>query len=61
MADADPAVSADPLLVWNYGSMAVLAAVAGILFWLSFRHLDAEEDALNQLATGHVDEHDHTH
>lgn len=48
------AVSADPLLVWNYGSMAVLAFLAGLIFWFSFRHLDAEEDQLNELTTGRV-------
>jgi POT family proton-dependent oligopeptide transporter len=50
------ALSADPLLVWNYGSMGVLAAIAGILFWLSVRKLDAQEDRLNQLAEGHLDD-----
>lgn len=49
------AVSADPLLVWNYGAMAVLAFVGGIAFWLSFRHLDKEEDALNALQEGHYE------
>ena len=29
--------------------MAVLAGVGGILFWLSFHSLDAEEKALNEL------------
>lgn len=39
----------------------MLAAVAGTLFWLSFKHLDAEEDALNELDTGefHSVEPDH--
>lgn len=45
-------LSADPLLVWNYGSMAVLAFVAGCLFWFLFRELDAEEDVLNELPEG---------
>lgn len=45
-------VSEDPLLVWNYGSMAVLAFVAGCLFWIQFRHVDKEEDALNELPEG---------
>ena len=47
-------LSTDPLLVWNYGSFAVIAFLAGIGFWFSFRHLDAEEDNLNNLPTGHV-------
>ena len=45
----------DPLLVRNYGTMGVLAFIAGILFWLSYCHLDAEEDALNELDTGKLD------
>jgi POT family proton-dependent oligopeptide transporter len=48
------ALSADPLLVWNYGSMGVLAFVAGTIFWFQFRHLDQEEEALNALAVGRV-------
>ncbi|PWN24230.1 PTR2-domain-containing protein [Microstroma glucosiphilum] len=42
-------VSADPLLVANYGIFAGLAFVFGILFWICFRKLDAEEDELNAL------------
>lgn len=51
---SDIALSADPLLIWNYGTMGVLAALAGIVFWFTFRHLDREEDALNELAEGRV-------
>lgn len=47
-------LSDDPLLVWNYGVIAILAAVGGILFWLQFRHLDMEEDHLNMLPKGEV-------
>lgn len=47
-------LSGDPLLVWNYGVSAVLAAVGGILFYLNFRHLDKEEDQLNLLPQGKV-------
>lgn len=47
-------LSADPLLVWNYGVMGVLSTIGGILFWIQFRGLDAEEDALNMLPVGHV-------
>lgn len=43
------ALSADPLLIWNYGAMAVFAFVAGIGFWLTFRHLDSQEEALNAI------------
>ena len=52
LGEAFVSLSADPLLVWNYGAMAVLAFIAGILFWFCFRHLDKEEDDLNELATG---------
>ena len=41
------ALSEDPLLVWNYSVVAVLAFLAGIAFWFCFRHLDAEEDHWN--------------
>lgn len=32
--------------------MAVIAFIAAIGFWLQFRHLDKEEDALNALPEG---------
>jgi len=48
------ALSEDPLLVWNYGAVAVLAAAAGVIFWLQYRGLDAEEDSLNELPEGKV-------
>jgi POT family proton-dependent oligopeptide transporter len=47
-------LSADPLLVWNYGTMAVLSAVGGTLFFIQYRQLDADEDELNMLPTGHL-------
>jgi POT family proton-dependent oligopeptide transporter len=47
-------LSEDPLLVWNYGTMAVLSFVGGILFYIQFRGLDAEEEELNMLPEGHV-------
>jgi POT family proton-dependent oligopeptide transporter len=47
-------LATDPLLVWNYGSMAVISFVAGCLFWISHRSLDRDEDLLNQLPTGHM-------
>lgn len=55
IGEAFVSLSADPLLVWNYGSMAVLAAVAGVGFWFSFRELDAQEDELNGMQVGHAD------
>lgn len=42
-------LSEDPLLVWNYGVVAVLAFIGGILFWLHQRPTDKREDALNML------------
>ncbi|KAK1992460.1 POT family protein [Colletotrichum falcatum] len=47
-------LSTDPYLVWNYGIVAVLAAVAGVIFWIQFRGLDQEEDEMNELPEGHV-------
>ena len=46
------ALSTDPLLVWNYGSMAVLALLAGVAFWFIFQDLDAREDELNEIPEG---------
>jgi POT family proton-dependent oligopeptide transporter len=42
-------LSEDPLLVWNYGVVAVLAFIGGILFWIHQRPTDKKEDALNML------------
>jgi POT family proton-dependent oligopeptide transporter len=44
----------DPLLVWNYGVPAILAAIGGTVFWIQFRGLDAAEDELNMLPEGHT-------
>ncbi|KAL4917528.1 POT family-domain-containing protein [Aspergillus aurantiobrunneus] len=43
------ALSADPLLKWNYGFVAVLAFFGGTFFFFTHRDLDKEEDYLNQL------------
>jgi proton-dependent oligopeptide transporter, POT family len=51
------ALSADPLLVWNYGVTAVAVGIAGAVFWVATRKLDQEEDALNDLREGYVNEH----
>ncbi|TVY46785.1 putative peptide transporter [Lachnellula occidentalis] len=48
-------LSTDPLLVWNYGSMAVLSFLGGVGFWFTFRDLDIEEDDLNMLPAGNMD------
>ncbi|KDR80157.1 hypothetical protein GALMADRAFT_62598 [Galerina marginata CBS 339.88] len=54
IGEAFVSLSGDPLLVWNYGVMGVLAFVTGIIFWWSVSDLDAKEDQLNNLAAGHV-------
>ena len=54
LGQAFTALSDDPLLVWNYGSVAIIAFVVGILFWIAHRKLDADEDRLNMLPTGHL-------
>ncbi|KAJ7738242.1 POT family-domain-containing protein [Mycena maculata] len=54
LGEAFVSISLDPLLVWNYGSMGVIAFIAGILFWFHVRHLDAKEDELNNLSAGHI-------
>ena len=43
-------LSIDPLLVWNYSTVAIIAAVGGALFWLCFHKLDKEEDMWNNIA-----------
>ncbi|KAF9771450.1 hypothetical protein IL306_010916 [Fusarium sp. DS 682] len=47
-------LAADPLLVWNYGVVAILAVIAGSCFWLQFKSLDIHEDDLNALPEGHA-------
>lgn len=49
IAQALVALAADPLLIWNYGLVAVLAAAGGVGFWIDNRKLDKEEDRLNML------------
>jgi proton-dependent oligopeptide transporter, POT family len=51
ISQAFVSLSADPLLVWNYGVVAVLAGIGGVCFWLNFHNLDKEEDRLNMLET----------
>lgn len=45
-------LAADPLLVWNYAIVAILAAIAGTCFYFQFRGLDIHEDDLNELPEG---------
>lgn len=45
-------LSADPLLIWNYALLAMLAFVAGVCFYWQFHGLDKHEDDLNLLPEG---------
>jgi proton-dependent oligopeptide transporter, POT family len=54
IGEAFVSLSADPLLVWNYGVMGVLAFIGGTCFWIQYRGLDKQEDELNMLPTGHL-------
>jgi len=54
IGEAFVSLSADPLLVWNYGVMGVLAFIAGIAFFFMTRQLDAQEDELNRLGEAHA-------
>jgi len=49
IGEAFTSLSLDPLLVWNYGTMAVIAVIGGLLFWINVRNIDKEEDSLNHL------------
>lgn len=49
IGEAFVSLSADPLLVWNYGSMAVLSFVGAIGFWASFYKYDRAEEQMNNL------------
>ncbi|KAH8650925.1 peptide transporter PTR2-A [Tricladium varicosporioides] len=49
LGQALTALSEDPLLVWNYGSVAVVAALGGFGFWMTFRKADKDEDKLNNM------------
>jgi len=55
ICEALNSLSTDPRLVWNYGTMAVLSGIGGILFWFSFRRLDREDAALDNLGESHFE------
>jgi len=57
IGEAFVSLSADPLLVWNYGVMGVLAFIGGVCFWFQYRSLDHDDDRLNMLPTGHLVAH----
>jgi POT family proton-dependent oligopeptide transporter len=54
IGEAFVSLSADPLLVWNYGIMAVLAFIGGVIFFFQYRTLDREDDHLNMLPVGNL-------
>lgn len=54
LAQAFTPLTADPLVVWNYGGVAIISFVTGVLFWFAYRKMDKEEDQLNMLPTGHL-------
>lgn len=41
--------SVDPKLVWTYTGLAVSCFIAGVLFWLMFKHYNYKEEELNSL------------
>ncbi|KAK5993344.1 putative peptide transporter ptr2 [Cladobotryum mycophilum] len=47
-------LATDPLLIWNYAVVAILAFIAGTCFFFQFRGLDTHEDDLNELPEGFV-------
>jgi len=49
LGQAFVSLSQDPLLVWNYTTVAILAFLGGVLFWFHQRPTDKREDALNML------------
>lgn len=55
LSQALVALADDPLLVWNYGVVAVLALLGGIGFWFTFCSVDKLEDAQNMMAAGRLD------
>ena len=54
LAQAFTPLTADPHIVWNYGSVAIISFVTGIAFHFAYRTMDKQEDALNLLPTGHL-------
>ncbi|PSN67687.1 peptide transporter PTR2-A [Corynespora cassiicola Philippines] len=54
LAQAFTPLTADPHLVWNYGSVAIISFVTGVAFFIAYRRMDKDEDRLNLLPTGHL-------
>ena len=55
IGEALVSLSADPLLVWNYGVVGVASFLGGCVFWLMYRDLDRDEDKLNMLDVGNLE------
>ena len=51
LAQALVSLSEDPLLVWNYTVVSILAFIGGIGFWLCFSGIDRDEDKWNMIKT----------
>ena len=54
LAQAFTPLTVDPLIVWNYGAVAIISFVTGIGFAFVYRSMDKAEDQLNMLPTGHL-------
>ena len=54
IGEAFVALSADPLLFWNCGTMAALSLFRGTLFYIQDRQLDEDDDRLNMFPTGNL-------
>jgi POT family proton-dependent oligopeptide transporter len=54
LAQAFTPLTADPHLVWNYGSVAIISFATGIMFHFAYRTMDKDEDRLNLLPTGNI-------
>lgn len=50
------ALAGDPLLIWLYATIAVISAIGGVGFSFTFAKLDAEEDALNAIGEGFINQ-----
>ena len=42
-------VSINPKLVWMYTGISIAAFVAGVVFWISFRHYNKREDKMDAM------------
>jgi POT family proton-dependent oligopeptide transporter len=42
-------VSKDPQVQWLYVGVCIACAITAVVFWVLFHHLNAQEEALNEL------------